>query len=123
MSAKTTRWLLFLAVALAAFIVLFERRTDDTARRTERAVRLLPELVTAEVTALTLTGATNPAIRLERVQDGWEFRSPLRYPAQPAGVDRLLTGLRDLRWQGHVTAQELLAHTNGLAAFGFAPPS
>ena len=74
MNAKTTRWLLFLAVAVAAFIVLFERRTDDTARRTERAARLLPELVTADVTALTLTGGTNPAIRLERVQDGWEFR-------------------------------------------------
>ncbi|HNU98404.1 MAG: DUF4340 domain-containing protein [Verrucomicrobia bacterium] len=123
MNAKTTRWLLFLAVALAAFIALFERRTDDTARRAEQAARLLPELVTAEVTALTLTGATNPAIRLERVHDGWEFQSPLRYPAQPAGVDRLLTALRDLRWQGHVTAQELLAHTNGLAAFGFAPPA
>lgn len=123
MNSTTTRWLLLLAVGLAVFILVFERRTDGTARRAERTVRLLPELVVSDVTALTLARGTNPAIRLERVQNGWEFRSPFPYPAQPVGVERLLTALMELRWQGHVTADELLAQTNALEAFGFVPPA
>jgi hypothetical protein len=123
MNSATTRWLLVLVVGLGAYIFFVERRTDDTMRRAERAARLLPDLAVPDISGLSLTRGTNPVIRLERVPDGWAFRSPLNYPAQPAGVERLLTALTELRWPTHVTAQELLAQTNGLAAFGFSPPA
>jgi len=123
MNPATTRWLLLLALGLGLYILLVERRTENTSARAERAARLLPELSLADMTGVTLTRGTNPVIRLEREAEAWSFRSPLRYPAQPTGIERLLTGLAELRWRAQVTSDDLLAQTNGLDAFGFSPPA
>ena len=123
MNTATTRGLLLVALLLGGFILFFERGTPGTAQRADHATRLLPELAVGDVTAFTLARGTNLAFRVERAGDGWEFRSPIAYPAQPASIERLLNILAQLRWQAHVTARELVAHTNGLAAFGFDPPA
>jgi hypothetical protein len=123
MNRTTTRWLLILTAALAAFIVLFERHTTDSATRAARATRLFPQLDTKEVTGLAVTLRTNFTIRLEREGERWQYRAPVRYPAQPAGPERLLEGVARLRWASHVRAEEVLAQSNSLAAFGFNPPA
>lgn len=123
MNRSTTRWLVLLAAALGAFILLFERHTEESGAKARRAMRLLPELSVNEVTGLSIAAGTNFSFRLEREGEQWLYRTPFPYPAQPAGVERLLGSLAQLNWLGHVTAQEILALTNGLAAFGFSPPA
>ena len=121
MHSSTTRWLVLFALGLAAFILLYERRQVSTNQLAERSARVLPDLALKQVAALSVARGTNYAFRLERANDRWEFRSPFNYLAQPAGVDRLLAGLAQLRRHTQITAADLLAQTNGLRAFGLEP--
>ncbi len=123
MNRNSTRILVLLALGLFAFIFLVERHTTDTDRNAEVVNLLFPEFIAAETTGVDILISTNPPLKLERTNGLWRFKSPFSYPAQPVGPDRLLTSLGDLRRQTHLTAQEVLVQTNGLAAFGFTPPS
>jgi hypothetical protein len=123
MNAKTTRWLLLLALAAFAFILLFERRTADTDQQAERAARLFPDWVGSEVTGLDVTRGADLFVRVERTNEQWRLRLPVAYPAAPAGIERLIGALVELRQRGFLTAQEVVAQTNWAAAFGLEPPA
>lgn len=123
MNRNTTRILVLLALGLFAFIFLFERHTTDTDRNAELVRLLFPDYVAAETTAVDILIGTNAPLRLERTNGMWRFKSPFFYPAQPVGPDHLLTSLGELRRPTHLTAQEVLAQTNGPGAFGLIPPS
>ncbi len=122
MNRNSTRILVLLAVGLFAFIFFVERHTTDTQRNAELVNLLFPEFVPAETTGVDIHIGTNAPLKLERVDGAWRFRSPFSYAAQQVGPDRLLTALSELRRPTHLTAQEVLAQTNGLGAFGFTPP-
>jgi hypothetical protein len=112
-----------LALGLFAFIFLVERRSPSTAERAERASRLFPDLVPAEVSSVEYKQGTNLIFRLERAGSGWRYRAPFDYPAQAGGVEDLLRALRELHRRTRVAPAEILAQTNRLAAFGLDPPA
>jgi hypothetical protein len=123
MNTRLTRWLVLLALGLFAFIFFYERRVPDTNEKAERAARLFPGLTLSDITGLNLARGTNFLLRLERRNDQWRFLAPVAYPAQPGGIERLLNALIQLRLEGIISAQEVLAQTNGLASFGLSPPA
>lgn len=123
MNTSTTRWLILLAVGLGIFIFLFDRVPSRGPSAEASAGLLLPELNVSKVNSLIVTRGTNLAFRVERRGAGWEFRSPLIYPASAPAVEQLLDGLAGLRTGSRITPAEILAQTNGLAAFGFVPPA
>jgi hypothetical protein len=123
MNAKTTRGLMLLALAAFAFIFFFERRTADTDQQAERAARLFPDLIGSEVTGLDVTRGTNLYVRVERTNEQWRLKAPVACPAAPAGIERLIGTLVELRQRSYLTAQEVLAQTNWAAAFGLEPPA
>jgi hypothetical protein len=121
MNTRTTQCLVALALALFAFIYFYERGEPDTSQRAERAGRVFPDVQSAEVTGLTVSRA-GFFIRLDRQTDQWRYVAPVRYPAQSEGIERLLNAILELRQMGSISAQEVLAQTNGLGAFGLNPP-
>ncbi|MBM3879179.1 MAG: DUF4340 domain-containing protein [Verrucomicrobia bacterium] len=123
MNRTTTHLLLIVAVGLFAYIVFFERHTPSTTQLAERTARFLPGLDPAKVHTIEWQRGTNPVVRLERTPGAWQFRRPFLYPAQSGAVDRFLERLADLRQRGRLSANEVLAQTNGLAAFGLQPPA
>jgi len=122
MNAKTTRWLILLALAVFAFIFFFERRTADTDQAAKAAARLFPNLFGSDVDRLDVTRGANLHIRVERTNEQWRLKAPLAYPAAPGGIQRLIGALEVLRQRSYLTAQEVLTQTNWAAAFGLEPP-
>lgn len=123
MNPSTTRWLAGIALALLAFVVFVDRGRKDTADLADARARVLPGLTPKDVTVLEIRAGTNRVLRLERTADAWRFTAPLPYPAQPASVERFLQSLEDLRWRSAIEAVEVLAQTNGLAAYGLTSPA
>jgi hypothetical protein len=72
---------------------------------------------------LDVTSSSNVSVRVERTNEAWQLRSPVIWPANSIAVERLLEVLQQLRQQGRVEPEEVLAQTNGLAAFGLEPPA
>ncbi len=122
MNPRTTGWLVFLALGLGAFIFFYERRTPDTEQALARAARLFPDFAPRDVTSVEIVTGANPMLALERHADRWRFRAPVPYAADAGGVEQLLSAVQGLQRRGTVPAQEVLAQTNGLAAFGLQPP-
>lgn len=123
MKQRTTQWLVGVAVVLALFIVLFERGTRSSAQRRLEAARLLPGLDPRELTSLEIRIGTNRPVVLERGTNTWFFRAPLLYPAVADSVELFLSRLAQATTLAHISAGEVLRQTNGLAAFGLAPPA
>ncbi len=123
MNWRTTQWLLGGALALALFILLFERHTPSTTRRRAEAARLLPGLDPRGINRLEIRLGTNRPVILERGTNTWFFRAPLLYPARAEPVDRFLQRLAEAPVRAHIPAGEVLRQTNALAAYGLAPPA
>ena len=123
MNAATTRWLVGIALALLLYLVIFDRRTTDTADYLDARDRVLPALNVEAVTGLEVRRSTNVHLKVVRTAGEWRLTAPLPYPAQATSVERFLRALRELRFRSRISAKEVLAQTNGLAAFGLEPPS
>ncbi len=123
MNRRTPQWLLGTALVLALFILLFERNTAPTDHRQTEAARLLPGLNPAQVQRLEVRVGPHRAAVLERGTNSWFFRAPWLYPARAELVERCLETLAAATVRSRVSAGEILRQTNGLAAFGLAPPA
>ena len=121
MNKSTTRWLFLMALVVGAAIYFLDRRPGGTGRG-EGQPFLLPGLRVRDVTAVELLRSTNISVRLERVQDQWQFVAPIRYPASSGGIESLVEALAALKETSRLSAGDVLRQTNGVAAFGFAPP-
>jgi hypothetical protein len=123
MNARTTQWLVGVAVVLALFILLFERGARSTAQRRAEAARLLPGLDPRGVSRLEVRVGTNRPVVLERGTNNWFFRAPVLYPARPEPVDQFLQRLAEAPVRARISAGEILRQTNALAAYGLVPPA
>ncbi len=123
MNSTSTRWILGLAALLLAFILVWERRLPGSDQVRHQAERVLPDLRPAIVTHLEIQVGTNWTLRLARTDADWRFEAPFRDHALPAAVERLLTRLVELAPRSSISAAEVRAATNGLAAFGLDPPA
>jgi hypothetical protein len=121
MNAKTTLWLVVFAGALFAFIFFYERH-HSTQKQLPPA-RLLPDFSAAKVSKVQVRRGNQFAVRAQRTNDGWVLDSPLVYPARAGAIDSLLKKLEDLVPQTQLSAEDLSAHNQSAAQFGFADPS
>ena len=118
MNSRSTKFLLLVAAALAAFIFFFERHTTDSGPAEKLADKLFPEFQPAAVTRVELV-RSNLVFRAERVKDTWTLTSPLAYPAHQLGINSLLDVCAKLRAQTAIPARQ----AKSLADFGLHPPA
>lgn len=123
MNVTTTRWLAGLALAMLLYVVFWDSRTTDTTDRLDARTRVLPGLEPRQVQGLEIRREGQLVLALERAEDGWRLTQPLPFPARAASVDNYLNALRDLRFRSLIEPKEVLAQTNGLAAYGLAQPA
>jgi hypothetical protein len=122
MRGKSTLVLVLLALALGAFIYFYERHTLDTTTRLTQVVRLLPDFNPLAVRAVLVTG-TNLNLRAERAARGWRLTAPVAYPAHAPGIEDFLRELGELNTRQRVTAADVRAQPDGLAAYGLRLPA
>jgi hypothetical protein len=119
MNPKNTWMLVVLAGGLFAFIYFFERHIQPPA---PVVPRVLPALDTENVSSVEIQPRGQFAIRVERVNGGWQLTKPIPYPVQSAAVEAFLKSLAELSPQRRISAEELRNNKNVNAEFGFDTP-
>ncbi len=110
-----------MAVALALFILLVERRGGDPSGEAA-STTLLPGLKRDQVTTIQLVQTNQPPIRLRRSGSLWDLEAPLHYPAQFHAAELWLQSLERAQWVVRLSEEELKRQGETLAAFGLQPP-
>ncbi len=110
------------ALGLGAYIFVFERHTLNTEERAQQAAKLFPDFDPAQVASVEILRSNNVKfIRAERANDQWRLVQPA-YPAQSTAIDNWLSLFKSLDRRAYLSAQDLLAQSGGLAAFGLDSP-
>ncbi len=121
MNHRSNLALFLLAVALAAYVFVVDRRGGHTVTSRSGDTAMFPSLDVASLGAVELA-RSNSIIRVERTNNAWTLRLPVNYPAQSLSVDRLLEHVARMVPAGYVGVRDVAAQPDGLAAFGLAPP-
>ena len=124
MTRWRTTWILFgLALALFAFIALFERHSRPAGPAT-RVSELLPGFRSADVTNVTLRYTNELLLRAERTNGAspWELTVPIRYPAQPHAIEWVLRQLETLVPRTRISQEEMIAARRTVAEYGLDLP-
>ena len=123
MSKRFVLGLLGLALALIAYIALFERDSLSSKELDERKGRVLSTFVRDHLTQLSLTRDGKGLVLARKLDDDgtfspWKLTSPLSAEADQDSVDRLLG---ELEW---LSARRILEHVKSteLEQFGLAKP-
>ncbi|MGA3006590.1 MAG: DUF4340 domain-containing protein [Opitutaceae bacterium] len=122
MRTKITLVLLFLNVAVFAFIFYLEPHfdTEDAFRQTDNRV-LGPEA--ANITALEISSHASPqSLRIEKHGDTWFLSQPAGWPANANAVDRIITELQTLEHDTSFLVTDLLQNGQTLADYGLDQP-
>jgi len=124
MTRWRTTWILFcVALALFAFIALFERHLPQDGTG-PRATDPLPAFKLADVTNVTLRFTNELLLRAERSNgaSSWELTDPIRYPAQTHAIERLLHQLETLVPRTRISQEEMIAARRTPAEYGLDLP-
>ncbi len=121
MNWKNTWILVGLAVALFAFIFLFERRLNPTGM-VQPSKPLFAKFKPTSATSLTLRRGKQFTLMLERTNDTWRFVKPTVYPAATFAVENFLQTLERMTPSTHITPRDILARKQTDADFGFDAP-
>lgn len=122
MNPRSTQWLLGVALALLAFILIFERRGRHAAEGGPTETKLLPDLRLDAVTRLDVR-RPDQSVSVVRTNGGWRLVAPVDYPAQAGAVERLLEALSRLDRRTYIAAEDLPRSAAGLAEFGLDKPA
>jgi len=117
---KSTSILVLGALALLAYILVFERHAPSPVRLAEAARQLLPSFDPAQVSRVEII-RSNAVVRAERRLDQWRLTDPL-YPAQSVLIEDWLNTLGRQTRRAVLSATEVQAQPGGLAALGLAEP-
>lgn len=121
MSLRPTLVLLAIAVALGAYLWLYELPRERAAEESEAAARRILALEPDEVTALELPLEDGRTARLERGDAGpttWRLSAPLDFPCDDRAVESLLSLLAGLEREAEVADPP-----EELGRFGFREPA
>ena len=124
MTRWRTTWILFgLALALFAFIALFEHR-PRTRDSDTRASEFVPAFRSTDVTNVTLRFTNELLLSVERANGAspWEMTVPIRYPAQPHAIERVLHQLETLAPRTWISQEEMIAARRTPAEYGLDLP-
>ena len=117
MNTSQTKWLVGLALALFALIVVTEVRRPSGPAKSAAEESLVPQLRPASVTRVEFT-RSNLTFRAERAAGQWRLTAPLAYPAHDLALNALLDVCSRLRPQLVIGAPQ----AKSPADFGLAPP-
>lgn len=120
MSSRTTFLLVLAVLALGAFTWFVDGRRDSPSRAENAALKLFPSLAPRAVTAMEVL-LTNGLIRAERLNNGWQLRTP-RSASQQTGFDALVEFIAGLTNLTYLPPSEVGLDTNASSGFGFSPP-
>ena len=124
MTRWRTTWILFgLALALFAFIALFERFSRPGGSDAQ-ASEPLPAFRSADVTNVTLRFTNELLLRVERSNSvsPWELTIPIRYPAQTHAIERVLHQLDTLVPRTWISQEDMIASRRTPAEYGLDLP-
>jgi hypothetical protein len=123
MNWKQTWVLVGIAAALAAFILLFERRLRSTSTDGAPPVRPV-SLRAAEVTNVQLRLTNQLIARVERAAGDapWQVTVPIAYPAHGPAIDWLLLSLEAANSVTFIPPEELARERRSMSDFGLEPP-
>jgi hypothetical protein len=122
MRTKITLVLLFLNVAVFAFIFYIEPHliTEDSFRQTGNHV-LGPEA--ADIIALEISSRASPQpLRIEKHGDAWLLSQPAGWPANLNAVSRILTELQTLEHDTSFLVTDIVKNGQTLADYGLDQP-
>jgi hypothetical protein len=120
MNPKNTWMLVVLAGGLFAFIYFFERHIQPPP---PVVARVLPDLNPDDVSSIEIIQPRNQfAIRVERVNGGWQLTKPIAYSVQTGAVEAFLKALSEVSPQRRISAGELQNNKSVNADFGFDSP-
>jgi hypothetical protein len=119
MNPKNTLTWLVVAVALFAFIFVYDHFLRPTATP---PAAILSGLQPAAVTSVQVIPAGALEIQAERTNGAWRLTKPVVYPAQAAVVETLLAALQKLTPAIRLSAGELREQRNAEMDYGFEPP-
>ncbi|MBV9645099.1 MAG: DUF4340 domain-containing protein [Verrucomicrobia bacterium] len=95
MKPRTTLFLLAIAIALAAFIVILDRFSQNTRERQERSAQVI-EVNRTDIEGLTIHNGDG-FIKVKAEDDGWKMVAPLQDDADAGVIDQLLDAIQNLR--------------------------
>ena len=122
MRTKITLFLLLLVGTLILFIVYIEPEWDAERRFQENRLQILGAEA-AEIGYLRITTATNPeGPEIEKINGSWELTRPVRWPANPFAVNRILSQLQFLERETSFPVEDIGNSGQTLADFGLEPP-
>lgn len=103
MSPRTTGWLALVALALGAFVYLYEIEGEVERKAAEdEAKRIHPGIEAEDIEAVTLTTRDGVPARFERREGRWELVTPLMAPADATALDAIASALADMPRAGTV---------------------
>lgn len=117
MKSSQTKWLVAVALALFAFIVITELRRPAAPPPAPTDAPMVPRLRSATVTRIELT-RTNLALNVELHAGQWRLTQPVAYPANSLLLKTLLDVCARLRPQLVIPPEQV----KSLADFGLEPP-
>ena len=122
MRTKITLFLLLLVATLALFIIYLEPEWDAE-RRSEENRLLVLGAEAAEIDFLRITSAHgHDGPELEEINGDWELTKPVRWPANPFAVNRILSQLQFLERETSFSVGDIQSSGQTLADFGLEPP-
>lgn len=109
MNPRTTGVLALIALALGAFVYLYEIGGDaEREAAKEEAARVFSGFDSGEVTAIELTTREGVATRFELRGGEWRVTRPIDAPADPTALDAIAHALANLPRKGEVKASRSL---------------
>lgn len=120
MNSKTTGVWFAIAVALAAFIFVYQHWLRPAVFT---PAPVLPDLRAAAVTSITVAPPDALEIRVDRTNGVWLLTRPISYPAQTAAIESLLDALQKLTPDTRLSPGDLREHSDAQAEFGLVHPT
>lgn len=117
MRTKNLTILVVITVAVAAFILLYERHQPTSGEIAEKAERVLPDMDRDAARTIELFRGSE-TVRLEMQEDAWHIVEPIDFPADPADVNSLLGALEQLDIDRRLEPAEV-----DLGEYGLSEPS
>jgi hypothetical protein len=113
--------LLLAALGFGAWLLFVDRKGETTKQREEAARKAL-RIEPARVTGFTYTAGTNLTVTCAKQNDKWRLTAPVAARADAGAVDRLLSGLADMKRGEVVTEQDRTQRNTKLADYGLETP-
>ena len=119
MNSKNTWVWFFVLVVLIGLVITSHKFSRDTAVGPERVIADFKATI---ITSVQVTPAGQLDIRAERTNTAWVLSKPIIYPAQGAGIDRLLAALESLTVAERISGSDLRQRPNADVEFGLRSP-